>query len=118
MEEEGARFRVREYLEDPLSREELESLAARLGRSASGFVRGKESAFAASGCDADSDDAVILDAMAAAPILMERPILVRADRAVIGRPPEDVLVLLSPSSKVLLSPSSKVLLSPSSRDRF
>jgi arsenate reductase len=94
LEEKGARFRVREYLEDPLSREELESLAARLGRSASGFVRGKESAFAESGCDADSNDAAILDAMAAAPILMERPILVRADRAVIGRPPEDVLVLL------------------------
>ena len=54
----------------------------------------KETEFATSGCTADSADADLLAAMAANPILMERPILVRGDRAAIGRPPEDVLELL------------------------
>jgi arsenate reductase len=94
LSERGLRLEVRPYLEDPLSREELESLGDRLGRPASGFVRRKESAFAEAGCGEDSSDDEILDAMAAAPILMERPILVRGARAIIGRPPEDVLELL------------------------
>jgi arsenate reductase len=94
LEERGASFEVRLYLEDPLSRDELASLAQRLGKPASGFVRSKESAFAEAGCSADSSEDEILDAMAESPILMERPILVRGSRAAIGRPPEDVLELL------------------------
>lgn len=94
LEERGASFEVRAYLEDPLSKEELASLGERLGRPASGFVRAKESAYAEAGCGPESDDDAILEAMANAPILMERPILVRGGRAAIGRPPEDVLKLL------------------------
>jgi arsenate reductase len=94
LEEQGVDFEVREYLQDPLSRGELVSLAERLGRPASGFVRKGESAFAEAGLDAKSSDDEILDAMAASPVLMERPILVRGSRAAIGRPPEAVLELL------------------------
>jgi len=94
LEERGVDFEVRAYLEDPLSKEELASLAERLGRPPSGFVRAKEAAFAAAGCGPDSGDDEILEAMARAPVLMERPILVRGRRAAIGRPPEDVLGLL------------------------
>jgi len=94
LQERGAAVAVREYLKDPLTRRELADLAGRLGRPASGFVRRKEAAFAEAGLDAKSSDDAILDAMAAAPVLMERPILVRGRRAAIGRPPEDVLQLL------------------------
>ena len=94
LEERGVAFAVREYLEDPLSREELASLVERLGRPARDLVRKQEAAFREAGCSADSSDDEILAATAAAPILMERPILVRGRRAAIGRPPEDVLELL------------------------
>ena len=94
LEERGVSFEVRQYLDDPLSKQELASLGERLGRSASGFVRAKESAFAEAGCGPNSSEDEILEAMVASPILMERPILVCGARAAIGRPPEDVLALL------------------------
>ena len=94
LEERGVDFQVRAYLEDGLSRQELQSVAERLGRKPSQLVRTKEAAFAEAGCSATSTDEEILDAMAAHPILLERPILIRGSRAAIGRPPEDVLSLL------------------------
>ena len=42
----------------------------------------------------DSDAETLLDAVAEHPILLERPILVRGPRAVVGRPPERLLELL------------------------
>jgi arsenate reductase len=94
LEERGVDFDVREYLSDPLSEAELLDLGSRLGRPVAGFVRKQEKEFAASGCSGESDDAALARAMAANPILMERPVLVRGDRAAIGRPPENVLELL------------------------
>jgi arsenate reductase len=92
--ERGVAFTERRYLEDPLSRTELASLRERLGRAPSEWVRSGEAAFTAAGLGASSSEAEILDAMAVHPILIERPILVRGARAVVGRPPETVLQLL------------------------
>jgi arsenate reductase len=94
LEERGARFEVRLYLDDPLSRAELTELRRRLGRPAREWARRGEPAFAAAGLGKDSDDGSVLAALAAHPELLERPILVRGDRAVVGRPPENVLELL------------------------
>jgi arsenate reductase len=94
LEERGVVFQERRYLDEPLSRAELEELGRRLGRSPGEWVRRNEAAFADAGLDATSPDEAILDAIAAHPILLERPILVHGDRAVVGRPPEDVLALL------------------------
>ncbi len=94
LEERGAGFDVRLYLDEPLDEAELEAVAARLGRPLHEFVRTKESAFAEAGLSSESSDAELARAVAANPILMERPIFVTGDRAAIGRPPEDVLELL------------------------
>ena len=94
LEARGVAFVERRYLEEPLSLEELRDLAGRLGGSVSAWVRKGEDAFAAAGLDAGASDDALLRAMAAHPVLIERPILVRGARAVVGRPPERVLDLL------------------------
>jgi arsenate reductase len=95
LEERGMPYEERLYLEDPLSREELAELHRKLGGGAARMVRSKEAEFAAEGLSADSTDSELLDAIARAPKLMERPVLVRGERAAIGRPgPDDALALL------------------------
>ncbi len=94
LEERNASFTLRRYLEEPLTRAELEQLAQRLGRPPGEWIRQGESAFAEAGLSDRATDAELLAAMAAAPILIERPILVRGKRASVGRPPEAILPLL------------------------
>lgn len=93
LEEKGIDFEVRAYLDDPLTRDELETLRRRLGRPVSQWVRPKEACFAKAGLSADSTDDELLDAIAIHPKLLERPIVVHGERAEIGRPPEQVLSL-------------------------
>lgn len=83
------------YLETPPSPDELRGLLAMLGTGARGLLRTGEPEYAGLGLDdpALGEDALI-DAMAAHPKLIERPVFVHAGRAVIGRPPERVLELL------------------------
>ena len=94
LEERGVAFETRLYLEAPLDESELAELGRRLGRSPLEYTRTKQAEFAEAGLSSDSDDAAVLAAMARTPILMERPVVVRGERAAIGRPPEDVLALL------------------------
>ena len=94
LEERALTFEIRLYLEDPLGSDELADLAERLGKSPLEFVRKGQAEFADAGLETSSSGEEVLEAMAATPILMERPILVRGNRAVVGRPPEDVFRLL------------------------
>jgi arsenate reductase len=94
LEEAGVSFATRLYLEEPLSAEELAEVGRRLGRGAREWVRTKEAAWSEAGlADGASDDEVYA-AVAAAPVLMERPVVLRGERAVIGRPPENARELL------------------------
>jgi arsenate reductase len=94
LEERGVAFEERRYLEDPLDREELEELHTRLGRPVIEWTRSGEPAFGEAGLEAQASDETLLDAIAAHPILLERPVLVRGRRAALGRPPEKALELL------------------------
>lgn len=82
------------YLETPPDRDELEQIATLLGKPPGEWVRRGEDEYKAAGLGRDASDDDILDAMAAHPRLIERPIVVRGSRAVLGRPPENVLELL------------------------
>jgi arsenate reductase (glutaredoxin) len=93
LEERGVPFELRLYLEDPLTRAELGELRTRLGRPALEWTRRGEPAYAIAGLGPQSDDDAVLAAIAKHPELLERPILVRGDKAVVGRPPESVLEL-------------------------
>lgn len=94
LEERGIAFEERRYLDEPLSREEIDDLCGRLGRPVSEWVRTGEGAYGEAALDAESADAEILAAIVRHPILLERPIAVRGARAVVGRPPENVLDLV------------------------
>jgi len=84
-----------EYLKEPPNRETIQRILQYLGISALDLVRTKEPAFAALNLNADDiGEEVIIDAMIAHPILIERPIVVAEGKAVIGRPPENVLAII------------------------
>jgi arsenate reductase len=94
LEARGVDFETRLYLEAPLDVAELRDLGERLGRAPIDFTRTKQAEFGEAGLSKASASEAILEAMAKAPILMERPVVIRGRRAAIGRPPEDVLPLL------------------------
>lgn len=85
---------VIEYLQNPPTAEELGSVVSQLGISARELVREGEMVFRDLDVDLStfSDDAVI-ELIVANPILMQRPIVVSNGKAIIGRPPENVLQL-------------------------
>jgi len=94
LQERNLPLRIVEYLKDPPSRADLATLAKKLGLPAAHWVRKSEAEFKAAGLDRDSSEGALLDAMAQHPILIERPIVVHGNRAVVGRPPERVLELV------------------------
>jgi arsenate reductase len=82
------------YLQDAPDRAELERVMGLLGiDDPRQMMRTGEAVYKELGLAGQEGDA-LLDAMAAHPILIERPIVIRGDRAVIGRPPERVRELL------------------------
>lgn len=85
---------VVEYLKTPPTRAELQDLLAKLCLTASQLVRRGEPTFQEHYAGRTLDEAAWLEALLTHPILIERPIAVCGDRAVIGRPPERVLELL------------------------
>lgn len=96
IEARGLRPTVIRYLETPPSASELESLLGKLGIAARDLLRSGEEEYKALGlADSDLSEARLIEAMSQHPKLIERPILVAGDRAVIGRPPERVLELLA-----------------------
>lgn len=94
LDERGASYDERRYLDEPLSRRDLGALAKLLGVGAHNMIRKKEAEYAEAGLGADSSDAAVLDAVAQYPRLLERPVLIRGERAAIGRPTEAALELL------------------------
>ena len=96
LEARGLTPTVVRYLETPLSAAQLRDLLAKLNISARQLLRSGEDEYKALNlADSGLTDAQLIDAMVAHPKLIERPILVAGDKAVIGRPPEKVLEILS-----------------------
>ena len=81
------------YRDDRPNRSELETIVRMLGLdSPRGMMRTGEAAYRDLELE-HADDARLLDAMVEHPILIERPIVIRGNRAVIARPPEKLLAL-------------------------
>ena len=90
----GIEPNIVEYLKSPPSKEQLKTILRQLGIATIDLARRKEEAWLQAGLDDESADDAILDAMVNHPVLIDRPIVIRGDRAIIGRPPENVNVLI------------------------
>ena len=92
--EHGYTTELIEYLKSPPTKEELLDLLARLDMKPLELVRKGEDIYQQNYSGRSLSDEEWLEAMVAHPVLIERPIVVRGDRAVVARPPEKVLTLL------------------------
>tara|TARA_R110002110_G_scaffold311263_1_gene524780 strand:+ start:4694 stop:5062 length:369 start_codon:yes stop_codon:yes gene_type:complete len=91
--ENNAEPEIVEYLKTPPTAAELAAILVKLDMKPADILRRKEARDA--GVDPSAlSDAQIIEAIAANPAVMERPIVVKGDQAVMGRPPENVLPLL------------------------
>ncbi len=84
----GVSFQEHRYLDEGIMEEDLPILAALVG-----IIRKQEKAFKELDFAVDSVDEV-MKALRSKPQLLERPVLVKYGKAIIGRPPEDLLQLL------------------------
>ena len=79
----------------PPSRAELVAVLKKLGLAAEDIVRKGEDIYKSDYKGRSLGEDEWLDALLAHPVLIERPIVVRGERAVVGRPPEKVLELFA-----------------------
>jgi len=91
---EGIDATVIDYLKAPPDKQELRGLLQKLGMKAEELVRKSEETFKAHYAGKTLSDEAWLEALVAHPILIERPIIVRGEHAVIGRPTEKIRELL------------------------
>lgn len=95
LREQGLDPEVIEYLQQPPSRAELEQLLKWLALPARELLRSGETAYLEQQLDDPGlSDAALLDAIVRTPQLLQRPIVVHGERAVIARPPLLLLELL------------------------
>ena len=95
LEARGLTPNVVRYLETPLNAAQIKALLSKLGISARQLLRTGEDEYKMLQLANESlSEAQLIEAIAQHPKLMERPILEVGDKAVIGRPPENILELL------------------------
>jgi arsenate reductase len=93
LEKRGVKPRIIEYLKTPPDMSELKRLLKLLGKKPRELLRAKEAKEAGLDKPGLSDDEIIAG-MIKHPIVIERPIVVKGERAALGRPPEAVLKIL------------------------
>jgi arsenate reductase len=91
----GVEPKVIAYMQDGLTRRTVRELLGKLGIGARELLRSSEPAYRARGLgDPSLGETKLIGAMVEEPCLMQRPIVLRGDRAVIARPAEKALELL------------------------
>lgn len=94
LQEHGVEPEIVLYLENAPGEDDIRTLLAKLDIEAGQLVRRGEAAYKDNNLSRDSSADELIAAMASHPKLIERPIVVRGERAVLGRPPENALELL------------------------
>lgn len=95
LQERGIEPRVIQYLKDPPDEHTLARILGMLDMDPVDLIRKKEGVYEELNLEEKkADPNVLIKAMVKHPILIERPIVIKGDRARLGRPPEDVLEIL------------------------
>ena len=92
LQDNGIEPTIVEYLETPPSSAELTEILAKMDKEPRDILRKKEAQ--EEGIDTSLDGEALIEALAAHPRALERPIVVNGDKAAMGRPPESVLDIL------------------------
>ena len=93
LDEQDVAYRYREYTEEPLSQKEIKDVLAKLGLTPHDLLRKNDKAFKENGLTGDESSAQLIKLMATHPTLLQRPIGIKGKKAVVGRPPENLLTL-------------------------
>ncbi len=94
IEKKTSDFQVIEYLKTPPSEKELKDILRKLRMKAEEIIRKKEPLFKEKYEGKKLTDKQWIKVLSKNPILIERPIVIKGDKAVIGRPTENVNMLL------------------------
>jgi arsenate reductase (glutaredoxin) len=94
LNDNGAEVEVIEYLKTPPIESELNNILNMLGISARELVRTGEKIFKENYANRENSDEELIHAMVENPIFIQRPIVVVGNRAVIGRPQENILTII------------------------
>lgn len=94
MQENGVEPVIRLYLEDPPDAAELRRLLDLLGQPVTALLRKGEAEYKEHFAAIAGDATACLELLACYPKVIERPVVIAGNRAVLGRPPENVLALL------------------------
>ena len=86
LDEKGIDYEIRRYLDEPPSVEEIREVLKKLGMRPRELMRTKEKLYRELGLKDVEDEEKLIEAMAMHPKLIERPIIIRGDRAVVARP--------------------------------
>ncbi|WP_138434112.1 arsenate reductase (glutaredoxin) [Winogradskyella algicola] len=94
LEESGKTFEIIKYLDDLLDKEALTEIISKLGIKPIDLIRKNEAIWKSDYKNKELSDAQIINAMVEHPKLIERPIVVHSNKAVIGRPKELILDII------------------------
>ncbi len=86
LDEKEIEYEVRRYLDEPPSKEELKEVLKKLGMKPRELMRTKEKIYRELGLKDVEDDEKLIEAMVEHPKLIERPIVIKGDKAVVARP--------------------------------
>jgi arsenate reductase len=91
LNDKGVKTHIVEYLKEPLTQNQLKELLKKLNMNAEELVRKNEELYKNEFKNKKLSEAEWIKVLAENPVLIERPIIVNGDKAVVARPPEKVL---------------------------